>query len=382
MPTSEPFEHLPFALKVEAEGVGCALRTAQDLGTMQLNITKRCNLACKHCHVGSGPGRDEEADKAALQACLDVFASGPFVSMDVTGGAPELNTYYRWLIEEASRIMADKRARGQEAQLITRTNAAILTEPGFEDLPEFWARHGVELAASLPHYEEHKTDRMRGEGVFAQVIAGLRMLNAVGYGAQGRSSAGSGVANGESAGSDTGDGSNKENSALVLNLVVNPGGAILPPPQASAEREFKKELGERYGISFDNLLVITNNPVGRFRDFLERRGMLDSYMIKLYDAFNPATVAAAMCRSQISVDTDGRLYDCDFNQIVNLPILTSCQDDHYPTTDVKGWPLPALTIFDLKSKGLAQVSERRVRVGGHCFACTAGAGSSCGGATA
>ncbi|MDR1358367.1 MAG: radical SAM/Cys-rich domain protein [Coriobacteriales bacterium] len=381
MPNSESFEHLPFALKVEAEGVGSYLRTARGLGTMQLNITKRCNLACKHCHVGSGPGRDEEADRAALQACLDVFASGPFVSMDVTGGAPELNTHYRWLIEEAARIMAEKRAQGQEVQLITRTNAAILTEPGFEDLPEFWAQHGVEVAVSLPHYEERKTNRMRGEGVFEQIIAGLRALNAVGYGAQGRSSAESGAANSESAGCGKGSGNN-EGSALILNLVVNPGGAILPPPQASAEREFKKELGERYGISFDNLLVITNNPVGRFRDFLERRGMLDSYMIKLYDAFNPATVMAAMCRSQISVDVDGRLYDCDFNQIVNLPVLASCQDDLYPTTDADGTPIPALTIFDLERKGLAAVSERRVRVGGHCFACTAGAGSSCGGATA
>lgn len=383
MTSSELLDHLPFALKVESEGMGRFLQSAESPTTLQLNITKRCNLACKHCHVGSGPALRDEMDESALKACLAVFAEGPFTTLDITGGAPELNTHYCWLIKEAAGIAAEKRVSGLVPHVITRTNAAILTQPGFEDLPKLWAELGIEVVASLPHYEERKTNRMRGEGVFEQVVAGLGALNAAGYG--------------------------KDGSKLILNIAVNPGGAILPPSQASAELEFRKKLGERFGIAFNNLLVIANNPVGRFQDFLESRGMLDTYMLKLYDAFNPATVESAMCRSQISVDVEGILYDCDFNQIVELPILETYKEDASLFEDsgelgelgeledvensrdagglggregAAGKPLSALTIFDLQRDGLEAVSRRKMRVSGHCYACTAGAGSSCGGATA
>ncbi len=356
-------ERLAFDTRLEAEGLSEFLTTVKDQHTMQLNITKRCNLSCKHCHVASSPTRTEEMSGDTLQACLDVFAAGPFISLDITGGAPELNPHYRWLIEEAARIAEEKRSDGLEARIITRTNAAIITEPGFEDLPGFWAEHGIQVVASLPHYEEQKTNKMRGEGVFDQVIKGLKSLNAVGYGSNE-------------------DSSQITQKDLILSLVLNPGGAILPPAQVSAEREFKKELRKRYDVSFTNLLVITNNPVGRFYDFLEGRSLLDAYMTKLYGAFNPATVEGAMCRDQISVDVDGRIYDCDFNQIEDLPVLETCQMHAYPLLDVDENPARVLTIFDLQRDGLSTVAPRRIRVGDHCYACTAGAGSSCGGSTA
>lgn len=373
---------LAFDARLESEGLGEFLRSEADQATMQLNITKRCNLSCKHCHVGSGPARDEEMDWDTLRACLDVFAAGPYVSCDITGGAPELNTHYRRLIEEVSRIAEAKRAQGSPVRIITRTNAAILTQPGYENLPELWAAHGIEVAASLPHYEEQKTNRMRGDGVFELVIEGLHALNAAGYGVgpDGEGDGGPCIGHGEMA---NGEGSAKQSPRpkLTLNLVVNPGGAILPPPQASAEREYKKELKARFGITFDNLLVITNNPVGRFQEFLEGRSKLDAYMNSLYGAFNPATVKGAMCRDQISVDVDGRIFDCDFNQIVDTPVLETCQSSDYPLADAEGNQAKALTIFDLQEKGPSIASPRQIRVGDHCYACTAGAGSSCGGST-
>jgi len=353
---SESPASLSFAAKIESEDLDDYLYTVRNPATLQLNITKACNLACKHCHVGSEPTRTEEMDSKTLQACLNVFAAGPFVNLDVTGGAPELNSHYRWFIEEATQIAAKKRASGLSPHIMTRTNAAILTKEGFSDLPVFWADHGIEVVASLPHYEEHKTNRMRGEGVFAQVVEGLRALNAVGYG--------------------------QEDGQLVLSLVLNPGGAILPPAQASAEAEFKRELMTRFGITFNHLLAITNNPVGRFKEFLEDKGLHDSYLAKLYESFNPATVAAAMCRNQASVDVDGTVYDCDFNQSAALPILKSCKTPGYPLEDGEGKAITAVTVFDLEREGIDTVCERRIRTADHCYACTAGAGSSCGGTTA
>jgi radical SAM/Cys-rich protein len=311
------------------------LRTNDALNTLQINIGMRCNLQCKHCHVQAGPLRTEEMSHETLEACLKVFAEGGFSVFDITGGAPEMNPGYRWLIDEAARL-----AHAVGGKVITRTNLVILNLEDYGDLPGFWAERGVEVVGSLPSWEERSTDRQRGEGVFEQAIQGLLALNVTGYGR---------------------DEVNFKGQPLVLNLVSNPGGAFLPPAQESAEREFRQKLHEQYGVEFDSLLTITNNPTGRFAAFLEERGKLEAYMKRLSDAFNPATVENMMCRSQISVSWDGRTFDCDFNQAANLQL------EEQPT------------IFAIAKQG---VHPRTIRLGDHCYACTAGAGSSCGGATA
>jgi radical SAM/Cys-rich protein len=311
------------------------LRTRETFDTLQINIGKRCNLRCRHCHVQAGPDCTEEMSRDTLEACLKVFAEGDWSVLDITGGAPEMNAEYRWLIEEATRL-----ARETGAKVITRTNLVILTEESYGDLPVFWAEHGIEVVCSLPSWEERNTDRQRGKGVFERAIVGLHMLNEAGYGR---------------------GATNATGQALTLNMVVNPGGAFLPPSQASAEREFKQRLGERYDVSFDNLLTITNNPIGRFGAILKERDLYDSYMKRLESSFNPATVENMMCRSQISVGWDGRTFDCDFNQTIDWPL------EEQPT------------IFIVAEQG---TKPRILRLGDHCYACTAGAGSSCGGATA
>jgi radical SAM/Cys-rich protein len=260
-------------------------------------------------------------------------------------------------------------------KVITRCNLIILTETGFEDLPAFWAERGVEVTASLPSWEARNYERQRGAGLFERALAGLRMLNEAGYGTGALNAAG---------------------QPLALNLVVNPGGAFLPPSQASAEREFKEHLGA-FGLSFDHLLTITNNPTGRFAAFLAEKGTLDAYLKRLADAFNPATVANMMCRSQISVRWDGVLYDCDFNQAAELPIegangqpLTIADIAHtfkansnpaaaaHPPDDD---PASAATTPPTAAT-LPAIYSRAIRLDNHCYACCAGAGSSCGGATA
>jgi len=323
--------------------LGCAeyLCTASRLDTLQLNIGLRCNLACKHCHVQAGPARTEEMSRETMAAALAAFAAGDFTVIDITGGAPELNPHYEWLLAAACAAV-----QGKGGKVITRTNLVVLTLPQYAHLPAFWAQQGVEVVASLPSFEQRNTDRQRGQGVFEAALDGLRALNAAGYGLGACNAAG---------------------QPLTLNLVLNPGGAFLPPAQASAEREFKQQLKQRYGFQFDHLLTITNNAGGRFKDFLLAKGLLESYNQRLEAAFNPATVPAMMCRSQLSVAWDGRLYDCDFNQVVDLPVLNP--DDS-----------PA-TIAQLAARGQA-APPRQIRFGDHCYACTAGAGSSCGGATA
>jgi len=355
----------PFAERVAALGQPELLHTAERLDTLQLNIGLRCNLACRHCHVEAGPERTEEMSRATMEACLKAFARGGFKTIDITGGAPELNPEYHWLVSSAAAAVRGKHTGGKpldgerrgdrqassekshgekqpcgSGTVIVRTNLVILTVPTYHDLPAFWAEHGVEVVASLPSYEQRATDRQRGEGVFAAAIEGLQLLNAAGYG--------------------TGT-CNAKGEPLVLNLVLNPGGAFLPPAQASAEREFKQALGNRYGVTFDSLLAITNAPGGRFRDFLLSRGLLESYMRRLSDAFNPATVSNIMCRTQLSVSWDGRLYDCDFNQAVNLPIEEP------------------KTIEAVAEQG---IKPRKLSLDDHCYVCCAGAGSSCGGTTA
>lgn len=299
------------------------LKTKNNPSTFQVNIGKICNIACKHCHVEAGPNRTEIMDVETMDYCLKVFENNGFKTMDITGGAPEMNPNFRYFIENAIRI-AEK--------VIVRTNLVILTEDGYRDLPKYFADNKVEIVASLPCYTEDNTDAIRGEGVFEKSIDALKELNSLGYGAR---------------------------DDLVLNLVYNPGGAFLPPCQESLTGDYRKRLLEDHGIVFTNLFTITNNPIGRFKRTLEYNNKLESYMQLLEDNFNPSTVENMMCRDQISVSWDGYIYDCDFNQMIDLK--ANLEKVHISEVD--------------------SVFIRNIKTGNHCYACTAGAGSSCGGAT-
>jgi radical SAM/Cys-rich protein len=294
---------------------------------LQMNLGKRCNQACHHCHVDAGPDRTEVMTDAVVDACLDLLAASDIGLLDITGGAPELHPRFRDLVV---------RAHGLGRRVMDRCNLTIATLPNYADLPESLAAHGVEVVASLPSYAAHQTDAQRGSGVFESSIEALRRFNAVGYGVEG--------------------------TGLELTLVTNPAGAFLPANQRALERDWKRELDRRFGISFTRLYTITNMPISRFLAWLETSGNLERYMGRLVAAFNPATVEGLMCRDTISVAWDGRLYDCDFNQMLDLGLV-----DGMPQS-VIGASLDAL-------------SRRAIAVGPHCFGCTAGAGSSCGGAT-
>lgn len=294
------------------------------MDVLQVNVGRRCNLACKHCHMEAGPARTEVMGREVMEACLAAYKTQGFSTIDITGGAPEMNPDFRWFVKEACGICS---------HVIVRTNLVIMLEEGYTDLPEFYAEHGVELVCSLPHYKAKTTDRQRGSDVFERSVRVLQRLNGLGYGRR---------------------------PELVLNMVYNPAGAFFPPNQTAMQKEYKEHLGRDYGIEFNDLFTITNNPSGRFREFLERSGNLEGYMNKLCAAFNPATVENMMCRFQVSAGYDGSLYDCDFNQAIGLKISTGD------------------TIFDLAEK---PCGPRRICFGKHCYACTAGAGSSCGGAT-
>jgi radical SAM/Cys-rich protein len=309
------------------ETAGLFPLTATALTTLQVNVGKRCNQACKHCHVDAGPLRTEEMTAETAALCLDALRRHPEIGiLDITGGAPELNSNFRTLVREARRY---------GRHVIDRCNLTVLFEQGQEDLAAFLAENGVEVVASLPYYLGDRTDAQRGDGVFDKSIAGLRLLNGLGYGADG--------------------------SRLTLNLVYNPTGAFLPPAQVAIEAEYRTELRRRYGVAFNNLYTITNMPIARFRHFLERTGNYDRYLDKLSGAFNPAAAAAVMCRSLVSVGYDGTLYDCDFNQMLELP-LSEGGSRHI--RDFDGYSL----------------QHRRIATGDHCLGCAAGAGSSCGGA--
>lgn len=298
--------------------------TNESLDTMQINLGKKCNLACKHCHIDAGVDRKEVMSKEVMGACLEIFEKNNFKTIDITGGAPEMNPNFQWLIEETAK---------RKIHTIVRTNLVILTEAGYTHLPELYAQNKVEIFASLPYYTEKDTDRQRGKGNFSKMISVLQKLNRLGY---------------------------AKDPELILNLVYNPGGAFLPPSQISLTGEFKRKLDHLYGVSFNNLFTITNNPIGRFGDFLERSGNLTTYMNRLISSFNPTAVERIMCRSQLSVSWDGILYDCDFNQALNLEVNgVNC------IQDLRGTPLKV----------------RKIVFGNHCYACTAGAGSSCCGAT-
>jgi radical SAM/Cys-rich protein len=294
--------------------------------TLQVNVGLRCDLACHHCHVEAGPKRREALDDKLAARLLEVLARSPgLATLDLTGGAPELNPHFRALVRGA-------RALGR--RVIDRCNLTVLFEPGQEDTPEFLAREGVDVVASLPCYTAGNVDAQRGKRVFERSVEALRRLNALGYAAPG--------------------------SGLRLDLVYNPLGPSLPAPQAMLEADYRRELAA-LGIRFDHLFTITNMPIQRFARDLARRGESEAYLALLVNHFNPATVDALMCRSTLSVAWDGSLYDCDFNQALALPLAGA----------------PA-SLFELED--VDALAGRSIATAPHCFGCTAGAGSSCGGA--
>jgi radical SAM/Cys-rich protein len=316
-----------FRHKIEA--IGHFPLQPSKLGIFQVNVGYMCNQTCKHCHVDAGPDREEIMQKETMQQCLDIIAKHNIRTMDITGGAPEMNPHFRWFVSEASRMGVP--------EIIVRSNLTIITSnPRYHDLPEFFKENRVRVCSSLPFYNAGKTDRQRGEGVFERSVKALQMLNNVGYG--------------------------HPDSGLILDLVYNPLGAFLPGSQSQLERDFKKELKDHFNIVFNNLFTITNIPISRFLDFLIETGNYEDYMEKLINAFNPAAVPGVMCRNTISIDWQGYMYDCDFNQMLGLK------------TDQRSGQ--HISSFDLE-----KLESREIVVGQHCFACTAGAGSSCQGAT-
>lgn len=320
-----PVSSIDFDEKLTTYGVEL---NATSVDTLQVNVGKLCNQACKHCHVDAGPGRSEIMTPQTAEHVIEAVRKFRFGTVDITGGAPELNPSFRYLVRESHKL---------GSQVIVRHNLTVMFEPGQEDLPEFFREHSVEVVCSLPYFLEQQTDAQRGRGVFDKSIEALHCLNATGYGI-----------------ADTG---------LILNIVYNPVGAFLPPAQQSIEADFKRELLNRYGISFNHLFTITNMPIKRYLDYLRRSGNEERYMRKLVAAFNPATIDGLMCRNLVSVDWTGRLYDCDFNQMLDLSVAPEL-----PQT---------VSEFDPE-----MFARRRIVTGNHCFGCTAGAGSSCGGAVA
>jgi radical SAM/Cys-rich protein len=314
-------------------GHHCGPLVRQETRTLQINVGKLCNQACHHCHVDAGPKRREVMPRAVAKRTIELLAQSPTVEVvDITGGAPELNPNFRWLVERATK---------QSCHVIDRCNLTVLFQPGMEDLPEFLAGHQVEIVASLPCYTADNVDKQRGRGVFEKSIQALRLLNRLGYG--------------------------MPKSPLGLNLVYNPLGPSLPPPQDRLEDDYKTQLRERFGIEFHRLLALNNMPIQRFANFLRLNGQYETYMSMLVNHFTPQSVPGLMCRSLLSVDWEGALYDCDFNQMLELGMT-------------RATGAPALTIWNVERfSGLA---GQHVRTGSHCFGCTAGAGSSCGGALA
>jgi radical SAM/Cys-rich protein len=313
----------PFEARMGSAGLSPLHATG--IAVFQVNVGKLCNQTCRHCHVDAGPDRKEIMSRETAAYCIEALARTDIPTLDITGGAPELNPNFRWLVEEA-------RARGRH--VMDRCNLSVLLLPSQADLPDFLARHRVEVIASLPYFRPTQTDAQRGEGVFEKSLQALRVLNRLGYGVEG--------------------------SGLILNLVHNPVGAFLPPRQEAIEAQFRRELFGRHGITFTRLYTITNMPISRFLEFLLESGNYEGYMERLANAFNPAAAAGVMCRYTLSVGWDGTLYDCDFNQMLDLPV------DHGAPRHIRD--------FDP-----ARLAYRRIVTGNHCYGCTAGTGSSCGG---
>jgi radical SAM/Cys-rich protein len=307
--------------------------------TLQVNITKLCNQACRHCHVDASPKRTEQMSLETVNHCLRVLARYDAIkNLDITGGAPELNPHFDYFVQEA-------RALGKHVMVRHNLTVTFDGNPQTGEskayLPEFFAQHNVEIISSLPYYQEFFTDKQRGLGVFRKSMDGLRLLNQQGYG--------------------------KEDTGLILNLVYNPVGPFLPAAQATLESEYKRELFDKFGVTFNHLYTITNMPIHRFKESLQRSGGYEEYMDKLVNAFNPAAAEGIMCRSLISVGYDGKLYDCDFNQMLEMQVTTGTNGS-----------LKQRTIADFD---LEELLARNILFDSHCFGCTAGSGSSCGGAT-
>ncbi len=317
-------QYKPFGTALAESGY-FPLRAAS-IQVLQVNVGKLCNQTCRHCHVDAGPDRREVMSRQTMQDCLDVLAQTGIPTLDITGGAPEMNPHFRWFVGAARRL---------GCHVIDRCNLTILLAPGYQDLSMFLAEQRVEVVASLPCYVPENTDAQRGDGVFDRSIAALQQLNAVGYG--------------------------QPDSGLLLTLVHNPAGPSLPPPQAELETAYRRELRVRYGVVFNRLYTITNMPISRFLDDLLQSGKYDLYMRKLIDSYNPAAVAGLMCRTTLSVGWDGRLYDCDFNQMLELPLA-------------RGLP-QHIRAFDVRL-----LEQRTIATGQHCYGCTAGCGSGCQGA--
>jgi len=303
-----------------------ALKRA-DLQILQVNLGYLCNLSCTHCHVNAGPKRTELMDKTTIDLVLDVIKSRNVKTLDLTGGAPEMNPHFRYLVSEARKL---------GVEVIDRCNLTILLEPGYEDLAQFLADEGVNVAASLPCYTQDNVDKQRGKGVYDSSIEGLLKLNKLGYG--------------------------KEGSGLTLDLVYNPGGPSLPPAQAALQEDYKVRLRDDWAIEFNELHTITNMPISRFGSMLMSKGQFNEYMQLLIDNYQPQNLKTVMCRTTVSVDYQGNLYDCDFNQMLEMPIENAGQPRH----------IQDLLTDDLQGDNIV--------VAGHCFGCTAGQGSSCGGA--
>ena len=299
------------------------------LEILQINVGYMCNQVCEHCHVDAGPDRKEIMTKETMQQCLEVIKNSSAHTLDLTGGAPEMNPNFRWFVEEASRAGIK--------DFIVRSNLTIIrANKKYYDLPEFFKKHNVHVVSSMPHWTRGKTDKQRGEGVFDQSIKALQELNAIGYG--------------------------MPNSNLKLDLVYNPSGAFLPGDQASMEKDFKKALLEDFNIQFHNLFAITNLPISRFLDYLIASENYEDYMYALVEAYNPTAVAKVMCTNTISVSWDGWLYDCDFNQMLDLKVASKVKH-----------------ISDYNEDLL---NDRNIVISQHCYGCTAGAGSSCQGTVA
>lgn len=311
-----------FDERLAESGVGELRATGIDV--LQLNLGRLCNQTCVHCHVDAGPDRTEDMTREVADECMRVLAATTIPTVDITGGAPEMSGVFRHLVTES---------RGLGRHVIDRCNLTILTAKPFADLPEFLAEHQVEVVASLPHYRRVSTDKQRGDGVFERSIQGLRLLNELGYG---------------------------RDPQLRLTLVTNPVGAFLPAGQSSLEQEWKREMKRLHGVEFDALFTITNMPISRYLEWLESSGNLERYMQRLVDAYNPAAARGVMCKTTLSVGYTGELHDCDFNQMLGLGL---------------GGDAPR-NIRDFDESRLA---TRRIVTNRHCFGCTAGAGSSCGG---
>jgi radical SAM/Cys-rich protein len=319
------YKLVPFQQKLEEINLYPLKATGVEI--FQVNVGKMCNQVCKHCHVDAGLDRKEIMTRETMQQCLDALTSNPLLqTVDLTGGAPEMNPHFRWFVEEIKKL---------DRHVMVRCNLTIiLSNKKYYDLPDFYKKHNIEVVSSLPFYTADRTDLQRGDGVFEDSIKALQMLNKMGYG--------------------------KEGSNLILNLVYNPAGAFLPPQQQSLEKEYKQELMKHYGIEFNNLFAITNLPISRYLDYLLTSGNYEKYMEKLVAAFNPVAAKNVMCRNTISISWDGYLYDCDFNQMLDLKV--DCGTKHISEFDTG--------IFN----------RRNIVVNQHCYGCTAGSGSSCGGA--